>query len=149
MARLLRADDFAGYAESFRSGVVHAACLVHARRRFAKIVKDAPKGSPPGLAHKAMRYFAEVYRIEGKIREADPDERLRVRQLETRPLMDDFHRWFSGHAPTVLPKSPLDEAFGYAMSNWAALNTFIEHGILEADNNISERAMKPVAMACS
>ena len=56
----LQADDFAGYSESFRSGVVHAACLVHARRRFAKIVKDAPKGSPPGLAHEAMRYFAEV-----------------------------------------------------------------------------------------
>ncbi|MET0209287.1 MAG: IS66 family transposase [Burkholderiaceae bacterium] len=143
----LQADDFSGYAASFRSGVVHAACLVHARRRFAKIVKDAPKGSPPGLAHEAMRYFAEVYRIEGEIRGADPDERLRVRQLETRPLMVEFHRWLSGHAPTVLPKSPLGEAFGYALSNWAALNTFIEHGILEADNNISERAMKPVALS--
>lgn len=143
----LQADDFAGYAESFRSGVVHAACLVHARRRFAKIVKDAPKGSPPGLAHEALKYFAEVYRIEGEIRDADPDERLRVRQLETRPLMDDFHRWLSGHAPTVLPKSPLGEALGYALSNWGALNTFIEHGILEADNNISERAMKPVALS--
>ncbi|WP_371319942.1 transposase [Variovorax sp. dw_308] len=41
----------------------------------------------------------------------------------------------------------LGEAFGYALSNWAALNTFIEHGILEADNNISERAMKPVALS--
>lgn len=143
----LQADDFSGYAQAFRSGVVHAACLVHARRRFAKIVKDAPKGSPPGLAHEAMRYFAEVYRIEGEIREADPDERLRVRQLKTRPLMVEFHRWLSGHAPTVLPKSPLGEAFGYTLSNWAALNTFIEHGFLEADNNISERAMKPVALS--
>jgi hypothetical protein len=143
----LQADDFSGYAESFRSGIVHAACLVHARRRFAKIVKDAPKGSPPGLAHDAMRYFAEVYRIEGEIREADPDERLRVRQLQTKPLMAEFERWLTAHAPTVLPKSPLGEAFGYAISNWQALNTFIEHGILEADNNISERAMKPVALS--
>ena len=143
----LQADDFAGYAESFRSGVVHAACLVHARRRFAKIVKDAPKGSPPGLAHEAMRYFAEIYRIEGGIREADPDERLHVRQLQTKPLMSDFECWLRAHAPTVLPKSPLGEAFGYSVSNWAALNTFVEHGILEADNNISERAMKPVALS--
>lgn len=143
----LQADDFSGYAQSFRSGVVHAACLVHARRRFAKIVKDAPKGSPPGLAHEAMRYFAEVYRIEGEIRDADPDERLRVRQSQTRPVMAEFERWLRGHAPTVLPKSPLGEAFGYSLSNWAALNTFVEHGILEADNNISERAMKPVALS--
>ena len=116
-------------------GGVHAACLVHSRRRFAKIVKDAPKGSPPGLAHEALKYFAEVYRIEVEIRDADPDERWRVRQMQTKPLMVEFHRWLSGHAPTVLPKSPLGEAFGYALSNWVALNTFVEHGILEADNN--------------
>jgi hypothetical protein len=61
--------------------------------------------------------------------------------------MADFHRWLSGHAPTLLPKSPLGEAFGYALSNWTALNTFVEHGILEADNNRSERAMAPVVLS--
>ena len=49
----------------------------------------------------------------------------------------------------MLPKSPLGEVFGYALSNWVALNTFVEHGILEADNNWGERALKPVVMACS
>ena len=143
----LQADDYSGYAASFRDGVTHAACLVHARRRFAKIVKDAPKGAAPGLAHEAMRYFAEVYRIESDIREAGPEERWRVRQCQTRPLLIEFNRWLRGHAPTVLPKSPLGEAIGYALSNWNALNTFVEHGILEADNNVSERAMKPVALS--
>ena len=143
----LQADDFSGYAQSFRSGITHAACLVHARRRFARIVKDAPKGSPPGLAHEAMRFFAEVYRIEGEIREAHPDRRWEVRQAQTKPLMQQLHEWLSAHAPTVLPKSPLGEAFGYALSNWAALNTFVEHGILEADNNWSERALKPVVLS--
>jgi transposase len=143
----LQADDYAGYAQSFRSGVTHAACLVHARRRFAKIVKDAPKGSPPGLAHEALRYFAEIYRIEAEIREANPDRRLEVRQAQTKPVMQALHEWLAAHVPTLLPKSPLGEAFGYALSNWTALNTFVEHGILEADNNISERAMKPVALS--
>jgi len=70
-----------------------------------------------------------------------------VRQSQTKPVMKDLHAWLAGHAPTVLPKSPLGEAFGYALSNWAALNTFVEHGILEADNNLSERALKPVALS--
>ena len=143
----LQADDFAGYAQSFRSGITHAACLVHARRRFARIVKDAPKGSPPGLAHEALKYFAEVYRIEGEIRDADPDQRLEVRQAQTKPLMEQLREWLAAHAPTVLPKSPLGEAFAYALSNWEALNTFVEHGILEADNNWSERALKPVVLS--
>ena len=127
--------------------ITHAACLVHARRRFAKIVKDAPKGSPPGLAHEALKFFAEIYRIEDDIRDADPDHRLQVRQVRTKPVMHDLHDWLAGHAPTVLPKSPLGEAFGYTLSNWAALNTFVEHGIVEADNNLSERALKPVALS--
>ncbi|MDN8618938.1 IS66 family transposase [Variovorax ginsengisoli] len=67
-------------------------------------------GSAPRLPHEEMRYFAEVYRIEGEIREADPDERLRVRQSLTLALMAQFLRWLSVHAPTVLPKSPLGEA---------------------------------------
>lgn len=146
---LLQADDFSGYAQSFREGITQAAWLVHARRRFAKIVKDAPKGSPPGLAHQALKFFAEIYRIEDDIRDADPDHRLQVRQVRTKPVMHDLHDWLAGHAPTVLPKSPLGEAFGYTLSNWAALNTFVEHGIVETDNNLSERALKPVAMACS
>lgn len=147
----LQADDYSGYAESFRDGVTHAACLVHARRRFAKIVKDAPKtpqpGAPPTLAEQALQFFAEVYRIEGEIRDAGPDERHDKRQAETRPVMANFHRWLRGHAPTLLPKSPLGEAVHYTLSNWTALNAFVEHGVLEADNNVSERAMKPVALS--
>jgi hypothetical protein len=60
------------------------------------------------------------------------------------PSLDAFQ-----FACSALPKSPLGEAFGYALSNWVALNTFVEHGILEADNNWGERALKPVVMACS
>jgi hypothetical protein len=33
------------------------------------------------------------------------------------------------------------------MSNWGALTAFLEHGTLEADNNTSERAMRPVAVS--
>ena len=88
-----------------------------------------------------------MYRIEGEIRDADPDQRLEVRQAQTKPLMEQLREWLAAHAPTVLPKSPLGEAFAYALSNWEALNTFVEHGILEADNNWSERALKPVVLS--
>jgi hypothetical protein len=32
---------------------------------------------------------------------------LRVRQMRSKPLMADFDRWPTAHAPPVLPKSPL------------------------------------------
>jgi hypothetical protein len=144
----LQADDYAGYHRQFRDGQIkHAACLAHARRAFVDIVKAAPSGSPSGLAHEALRFFGQIYRIEREIAHADPDERRRRRQLHTKPVAQDLLRWLEHHAPTLLPKSPLGQAFGYTLSNWAALTAFIDEGLLLADNNTAERAMRPVALS--
>lgn len=37
-------------------------------------------------------------------------------------------------------------AIGYSLSNWRALNRFVDDGRIEADNNITERALKTVAL---
>ncbi len=58
-----------------------------------------------------------------------------------------FHRWPTPRAPTLLPKSPLAKAFAYTLSNWTALTVFVDDGMLAADNNLSERAMRPVALS--
>jgi hypothetical protein len=48
--------------------------------------------------------------------------------------------------PTVLPKSPLGEALGYALRNRDALLRYLEDGRLEIDNNGAERAIKPLVL---
>lgn len=144
----LQADDYAGYHQQFREGrIKHAACLAHARRAFVDIVKAAPPGAPPGLAHEALRFFGEIYRIERELAHADPDERRRHRQRHTKPLAQDMLRWLEHHAPTLLPKSPLGQAFRYTLSNWTALTAFVDEGLLLADNNTAERAMRPVSLS--
>jgi hypothetical protein len=45
-----------------------------------------------------------------------------------------------------LPKSPLGEAVGYALSNWDALMRYTEQGYLAIDNNRSERALRQVVV---
>jgi hypothetical protein len=45
-----------------------------------------------------------------------------------------------------LPKSPIGEAFGYALNHWTALIRPWESGLLEIDNGASERAIRPVAL---
>src|SRR5262249_29557347 len=47
--------------------------------------------------------------------------------------------------PEVLPKSPMAQAIGYALNNWAALVRYTEAGFLAIDNNVSEREMKRIA----
>ena len=69
-----------------------------------------------------------------------------LRRERSAPLLEQLGKWLGEQARAVLPKSPIGAAIGYARSNWAALNRYIEAGCLEIDNNASERAVKPVAL---
>ena len=41
--------------------------------------------------------------------------------------------------PEVLPKSPMAEALGYALKNWAEPGRYTEADFLAIDNNVAER----------
>jgi hypothetical protein len=69
-----------------------------------------------------------------------------VRQAEAVPILAEFRRWLEGHYPTLLPASPLGQAFGYALRNWEALVRYTESGVLLPDNNLLESAIRPIAM---
>ncbi len=140
----LQADDYAGYHALFRSKrVYHAACWTHARRGFFDIARTA---STPGLAHDALAWIGKLYQIEREIRGRPPDERAVERRRRTRPLLGQFHQWLSGIEPDLLPQGPMARAVRYVLSNWRALMRFTRVGILEADTNLVERCMRPVAV---
>ena len=140
----LQVDAYSGYEAIFKTGrVIEVGCLAHSRRRFFEIAKTQ---KPPGLAAEAIAWFAKLYEIESRIKGEAPDQKLRVRQAESVPLLSDFKRWLDGHYRTLLPQGPLGQAFGYAIRQWQALTRYTENGILMPDNNLLERQMRPIAM---
>jgi len=144
LADYLQADDYAGYHATFRTGrVLHVARWAHSRRRFYDVAKTQ---TTPGLAHEALRFIARLYEIEARGRDLPPDKRLALRQAETVPLLSAFKDWLEGHHPTLLPRAPLAQAFGYVLSNWQALNRFTDNGILAPDTNLVERTLRPIAV---
>jgi len=46
----------------------------------------------------------------------------------------------------ALPKSQFGKAIGYALNHWPELRRFTENGVLEIDNNISERTLRLCAI---
>ncbi len=54
--------------------------------------------------------------------------------------------WLETEQPKVLPKKPIYEAMGFALAQWTALTRYLDDGILEIDNNRSERAPRRVAI---
>jgi transposase len=144
----LHADAFSGYdglylpdPRTAAARIIEVACNAHARRKFYEA-----RGSDALRAHQALAYYHQLYELERSAKEFTDEQRLQMRQDLAVPTLEQFRRWLEAQRPEVLPKSPIGEAFGYALNNWAALVRYTEAGFLAIDNNVSEREMKRIAI---
>lgn len=121
-------------------------CHAHVRRKFEAIKKQAKK---QGLAHEMLRFYKKLYRIERQAKDEGltPDERCKLRQAQSKPLLDEMKAWLETHYPNVLPQSPLGKAFAYTLKHWEGLCQFLDDGRLEVDNNLTEQEIKPLVIA--
>jgi hypothetical protein len=101
------------------------------------------------LAHEALQRIAAIFAIEADIQGQSPEQRAQQRRRRTRPILDELQGWMTSTLAQVSAKSPMALAIGYSVSNWRALTRFVDDGRMEAHNNIAERALRGVAMACS
>jgi hypothetical protein len=102
------------------------------------------KASP--VADEALTRIGALYDIEDRIRGMGPDERRTLRQQHARPVLNDLKAWITETLATLPQKQKLAEAMRYALSRWEALGVYIHDGRVEIDNNIAERAMRPIGI---
>lgn len=84
--------------------------------------------------------------METDIRGQTADERRRVRQERSRPIIEALHAWLKAQLERVSQKGKLAEAIRYALTRWDGLSLFLEDGRVEIDSNIVERAIRPIAL---
>jgi hypothetical protein len=97
------------------------------------------------IAPKA-RPIATLYAIEKVARGRPPEERTRLRDAEARPILGNLEAWLAAQLPSLSGKSPLAGAIRHALARLPRLRPYLDHGILEIDNNPAERAMRGVAL---
>lgn len=144
----LQADAFSGYdglylpdPRTAAARIVEVACNAHARRKFYEA-----RGSDALRSHQALAYYRQLYELERAAKDFSDAQRRQLRQDLALPILSQFHLWLKAQRPEVLPKSPMGEAIGYALNNWAALVRYTEAGFLAIDNNVAEREMKRIAI---
>jgi len=140
----LQADAYGGYDAFFTDparGLIEVGCWSHARRYYHKALEsDQPRMGP------ALLLIAQLYRVETPARTLSSEDRLRLRQLQSRPILDKLQDYLLEIQAEVLPKSPEGRAVRYTLKNWTALTRYCEDGDLEIDNNATERAIRSVAV---
>ena len=150
----LQSDGYSGYiAVGLRDGMVHIACLAHARRKFdeaLKARKRSGKGAvgKGGLAAEGLALIQKIYRIEKVAREANltPDQRKQLRDEKARPVWNELRAWLDSKRGQAPPQSLIGKALGYLDNQWAGLIRVLDDGRLEVDNNLCENAIRPFVM---
>ena len=97
------------------------------------------KGSTAAIG---LDYCGKLYAIEKKLKDESPEDRLKERQEQSKPLLDAFFAWAKS-LRNIAPKSKLGKAVHYLIEEEPYLRRYIEDGRLEIDNNRAERSIKP------
>ena len=140
--QVLLADGYGGYNGVVAgNGIVRAGCMAHLRRKFVDAEKAAPE-----IAREAIELVRALYAVEKQAKDASAEERLRLRQQQSVPVLAELRDNLLTWKEQLLPKHPIAEAINYALSQWAELNVFCFDGAVPIDNNISEREMKRVVI---
>jgi len=140
----LQADAYGGYDAFFKEparGLIEVGCWAHARRYFHKALESDQVRMGP-----ALLLIAQLYRVEKEARSWMAEERLRLRQLQSQPILEKLRNYLLEIQAEALPKSPQGRAVRYTLKNWTALTRYCEDGDLQIDNNATERAIRGVAV---
>jgi transposase len=96
----------------------------------------------------ALHYIGALYRIESEAKKAElsAEELVKIRQEKARKIFAEFYAWLAKKKTQVVPKSLLGKAVNYALSQWARLLVYLDHGSMTPDNNRAENAIRPLCV---
>jgi transposase len=104
----------------------------------------------PDECRYVLEMLGQVYGHDAEARERGltPDERLRLHQERSGPVMDQLHRWLEAQFAErkTEPNSGLGKAITYLLRHWRPLTLFLRQAGAPLDNNIVERALKRVVL---
>jgi hypothetical protein len=121
--------------------VIEVACWAHVRRKFFEAQEsDAPRSLW------MLEMIRRLYAVEKDAADRDAPTRQQLRQARSIPILERIRLWLIEQQAQVLPHSPIAQAIGYALNQWPALVVYTSDGRLSIDNNVSERALRRVAV---
>jgi transposase len=144
---VIQSDGYSAYP-AWAKGKDHITlmgCHAHVRRKFFEAKDQSPR-----LVGWILRQLAHLYQIESRLREtrSSPVLREAVRAAQSQPIHQRLKKLFDRLAlrRTILPKSNLGKAITYALNQWPNLQTYLNDGRVEIDNNLVENAIRPTKL---
>jgi transposase len=143
LARTVQCDGTSVLTFLERAGGKRPGCWSHGRRGLA----EAARGGDL-LALEGVRIIARLFAIEraSTLAGENAEERLRRRQQESRPVLDELRAWIDAQRDVIPPKTPLGAGLGYLHRQWKRLLLFLDDGHIELTNNRRERELRRLVL---
>lgn len=138
----LVADAHSVYLHLYETGdVIEVGCWSHLRRYHCKALEtDGPR------ARHALSVIQKLFDFEREWKGLVPEERRRLRQAHSKPLVEAYFAWCDEESMKVLDETPIAKALAYSRNHRDAFARFLDDGRLPLTNNISERHLRREAL---
>jgi len=141
---ILQTDGYYGYNDFRKKDTVkNAGCWDHARRKFVDAIK-VNNNNKTGISGDIFKLINKLYKIERTIKTAIPEGRYKVRQKDSKPIIESIFKLASNVNPP--PKSALGSAITYLINNKPHLLTYIGDGLIHISNCWIENQIRPFAI---
>jgi transposase len=155
---ILQADAYSGYNELYDPSrapgpITAALCWAHARRQFfelADIAANARRGKSAAvispIALEAVKRIDALFDIERGINGQSAEQRLRVRQEQSAPLVAALEAWLREQRSRLSSASSVAAPIDYMLRRWDRFTRFLDDGRICLTNNAAERALRGFAL---
>src|SRR5215467_1371785 len=136
-----------------QGAITSALCWSHARRQFFELAdiaanaqrgKNAPAISPVAL--EAVKRIDALFDIERNINGLSAEERLRVRQERSAPILAALEAWLREERSRLSRSASVAKPIDYMLRRWDRFVRFIDDGRVCLSNNAAERALRGFAL---
>lgn len=136
-------DAYQGYEKV--EGIIRCLCYSHLRRYYLEAIPlDSAKKEIPGSGGAIGRnYCDKLFKLERKWKNLTPEERKKNRLIYSVPVLEAFFTWAEN---TVTGQENLRKAINYTLNHKKYFTNFLLDGRIPLSNNLSEIAVKPVAL---
>ncbi len=143
---VLLSDGYSAYARyAEKTGLTHAQCWSHTRRKYFEAQQAEPQA-----AAQALEMIGALYRVEEHIRNQGltGEKKRDWRLTHAKPIVEQFFDWVNRQfeAQGFLPSNPLTAALAYARERREGLSVFLTDPDVPIDTNHLERALRAIPM---
>jgi len=141
---VLHSDKYGAYEKlACQKQFIWCPCWVHIRRKFIEAESGDLK-----FRNEILRKIKYLFMFERVAWNRSEEERLKIRQEKEIPIIDEIIDLVKNMLieNKALPRSKFKEALGYFFSLIPYLKNYTQHAYARMDNNVAERAVRPLAI---